>query len=87
MAVQVTFLPGASTSNCSLPAWASDIASMPTTTVAGWEVLEGTTNGEMTAKSRATAYTARTFNSQVAVGSHRRAVTVVYNAVDGFCRT
>ena len=85
MATQVTFSPGATTSNMTLPAWAPDIASMPTTTVAGWEILQGSTIGY--AKTRATAFTARTFNAKVTVGRRARPVVVVYNAVDDLIRT
>ena len=89
MAIEVLFIPGATTSNCSLPAWAPDIGCMPTTTVTGWEILSqaaGTTNNEP-ATTCATAYTTRTFNMKVAAGAKDRWVKVTYNKVNEFVRT
>ena len=89
MAKQILIVPGATTSNVSLPAWAPDIASMPTTTVTGWEILAqapGTTNNEPT-QTRATTFTARTFNTKVVVGAKDSWVAVVYNAVGELVRT
>lgn len=85
MATQVIFAPGATTSNVSLPAWAPDIMSMPTTTVTGWEIITGTTGAGLT--TRATAYTTRTFNAKTTVGHSGLDVKVVYNKVNEFVRT
>lgn len=87
MATQVILSPGATTSNVSLPAWAPDIESMPTTTVAGWEILYGPTTGDLWLKTRATTFAARTFNTKVTVGSKDKSVVVVYNAVGDLVRT
>jgi len=88
MAVEITFIPGATTSNCSLPAFAPDIGSMPTTTVAGWDIIyPGMTSIAKYNATRATAYTARTFNAKTVVGKSDHPVTVKYNAIDEFVRT
>lgn len=91
MATQVTFVPGATTTNVSLPTWAPDIASMPTTTVAGWAILYDLVAGTTASKpgqTRADSYTARTFklNATSVAGPSDRGITVIYNAVGEFCR-
>ncbi|MBW2077890.1 MAG: hypothetical protein JRI71_10155 [Deltaproteobacteria bacterium] len=90
MATQIMFVPGATTSNVSLPAWAPDIADIPTTTIAGWgilaQVIGGTTNVAPT-HTHATEFTTRTFNAKVVVGEKDGWVSVVYNAVGELVRT